>query len=124
MLYITFDEYLEMGGVLSNVDFLTAEASARAIVDRYTLNRIAEDFVLNKTSILYMYQLKHLMFELIQINNIYKNNNITSESNEGISVTYSVLKGTEKQDEYEQLIYNYLANYSNSEGVSLLFRGV
>lgn len=97
-MYITYDEYIEMGGTAEQSSFSQLELLARKKLDYWTQNRITdpdEDVKLCMTII---------------INAIYDiesgDQDVSSFSNDGVSVTLADAKTSEQkmQDAYRQVV--------------------
>ena len=110
--YLTFDDYTAMGGKLDEVSFTRKEFAARAAIDKATHGRI-QNGVSDDTA----EKLKFLVLELIEQNMVgtMKGRKRSSESNNGLSVSYADDKG-----EAENLIRTYLANEQTTDGVPLI----
>lgn len=80
-MYITLEDYLEMGGrhVTDQADFERYEFRARMILDQRTQNRITEPSD----------KIRRLMVELIDLDFNETEREVTSTSNDGVSVRYS-----------------------------------
>ena len=134
-MYLTYEEYSDMGGTLDDTAFEQLEFEARAIVDWWTFNRLHRE-----TS--YPEALKRCMFKLMSLlqdkqratavdpstNTIGVKPGIASESNDGVSVSYNTLSAKEAVDtiqkEIDQTIQTYLLGIRNSLGHNLLYRGI
>ena len=112
MKYLTYDEYITLGGSLNASDFALHAAEAQAYVDRYTFRRLR----------------KALVDVLCEIHKAQSGGVVSSESNDGVSVSYAVLS-PEKSDErlntiVPQTLYLWLSGETDSNGTPLLWRGV
>lgn len=112
-MYLEYTDYMAYGGELSETAFNRFCRRAEKLIDIYTLSRLentAYDDIPNDVRI--------CVFELIEyISNNFENGTVsskTSESNDGISVSYNV-RSAEK--EIYGIIYTYLAESG------LLYRG-
>lgn len=75
MAYITYAEYQNFGGTVSNTDFTNLELKARRKLDYFTQNRL-------QTATTIISEVKELMTEFInRMTNSPVNGNITSYSN-------------------------------------------
>ena len=110
--YLTHADYQTMGGKLDAVSFTRKEFAARAAIDKVTNGRIQ-----NGVSADVIEKLKFLVLELIEQNMVgtMKGRKRSSESNNGLSVSYADDKG-----EAENLIRTYLANEQTTDGVLLI----
>lgn len=133
-MYLTYEEYQTMGGTLDETTFGDLEFEAEALVNWYTFNRLKNDSV-------FPVELKRLMKYLVNLLRIKGNilnssdngstqgsgSAITSQSNDGVSVSYNVLSAAEvaetcKQDAADA-IKQYLQGVMNEAGQLLLYRG-
>ena len=134
-MYLTYAEYTAYGGTLDEATFNNLEFEAEAVVNWYTFNRLKNDTT-------FPTELKRLMYYLIN-QAMLKNNaintsggatssstgqTITSQSNDGVSVSYNVLGAKDlmeilKQDS-ENVVNQYLQGVMNEAGRKLLYRGV
>ena len=135
-MYLTYDEYLAMGGTLDESPFIKYEYRARTIVDWYTFNRLhgETEFPL---------AVKECMNMLIDL--IYSQDKamggsgdgsssgggasqIASQSNDGVSVSYSIMSTDDlikyRQKELDDIISRSLQGVMNSLGHRLLYRGI
>jgi len=134
-MYLTYTEYMEMGGTLDETTFDDLEFEAEALVNWYTFNRLKNDTT-------FPIELKRLMKYLINLL-VAKNStisssangidagvgaNITSQSNDGVSISYNVLNASELaqscKQEAAEAIDKYLQGVMNEAGRVLLYRGV
>ena len=134
-MYLTFAEYQAMGGTLDETTFDDLEFEAEALVNWYTFNRLKNDTTFPQ-------ELKRLMKYLINLLNVQAGvlnsssngstqgatSNITSQSNDGVSITYNVLGATELsatcKEQAVDAIKKYLQGVMNEAGRELLYRGV
>lgn len=135
-MYLTYAEYQAMGGTLDEATFNDFEFEARSLVDYYTFKRLK-----NETT--YPEELKRLMYRLIGLaverqlamggtvsnsDGTIKEAGITSQSNDGVSVSYNVLSASQLFEslnkDADALIKRYLQGVMNSLGQKLLYRGL
>ena len=137
-MYLTFEEYTEMGGTLSEAAFNNIEFQAETYIDWYTFNRLQ-----NETEL--PYRVKQCMFAIIDllINKDAMLNQLTgassmlsgevpksiaSQSNDGVSISYNVLPASDLMDDttkaIEDTINKALQGVTNSLGRKLLYRGL
>lgn len=102
-MYLTYDEYVQMGGNVDAALYPRLEYKARKKIDYYTQNRIQalEDVP---------EAVKMCMFELIQLlaQSTSDEPIIQSESNNGVSVSYKVMTEQEQNAKAAQIIREYL----------------
>lgn len=135
-MYLTYEEYQNMGGTLDSTTFNDCEMEAETIVDWYTFNRL-------KGTTEYPEELSKCMYLLIKYINMQSQlsgiptggsndrlvgGSITSQSNDGVSVSYNVLSAQElKADtdsKIKQIIQSTLQTATNELGKKLLYRGL
>ena len=135
-LYLTFDEYMDLGGTLDESSFSLLALDANSYIDWYTFNRLWDEEVIPD-------KVKYCEFQLIKL--LYtKMNLITpdttntdgvntavqleSQANDGVSVSYGVLHADEiyynSKKEIEECIIRYLNGLVTSAGKKLLYRGL
>ena len=134
-MYLTYAEYQSMGGTLEEATFNDLEFEAEALVNWYTFNRLKKDTI-------FPTELKRLMKYLINMA-AFKNKMvaasggegaalssgaITSQSNDGVSVSYNVLNAKDLMEDIKadsaDAINKYLQGVMNEAGQLLLYRGV
>lgn len=134
-MYLTYEEYQNMGGTLDESAFNDFEFEAETQVDWYTFNRLH-----NETT--YPQRLPRLMYTLIKMAALKANllgqgeaeeggtikGTIASQSNDGVSVSYNTLSAADAfklcNDETGNIIKQYLQGAVNSLGRKLLYRGL
>ena len=123
--YLTYSEYVELGGTLEETPFNILELEAQKNIDRYTFGRLQDlDEQIN--------EVKVCDFKLIELLNTYsfydnQNKSISSESTDGYSISYS--QATEnvskaKINEIKAIIKTYLAECKLEDGIPYLYVGV
>lgn len=118
--YLTYSEYIRLGGTLDEMPFNKLEFKARKRIDSLTLNRLTE---LDEQ----IYEVKMCMYELIETMKINENksiNNITSESIDGYSVSYGETSTQEENKMYNDIVRTYLKYCKTPDGVHYLYCGV
>ena len=134
-MYLTYAEYQTMGGTLDETTFNNFEFEAEALVNWYTFNRLKSDTT-------FPTELKRLMKYLIDqastkagwMNSSTASGEsgegkaITSQSNDGVSISYNVLSARDlmegiKSDSAEA-VNRYLQGVTNEAGRQLLYRGL
>ena len=122
-----------MGGTLDEIPYNNFEFQAEAQINRATFNRLKSDNVIPE-------EVKHLTKYLVDLlerrnaafslgKNISNTDpNITSQSNDGVSVSYNGMAPSDliKLSETDTLnaIRNYLDGVTNEAGRKLLYRGL
>ena len=123
--YLTYEDYLKMGGSLKEMPFKILEFEAKSRIDGRTQNRFKDiDEIPN--------ELKACEYAIINtIQNTFEgnhNSNISSESIDGYSVNYLSPGEVQtaiitKQKEIEDIMRAYLLEVK-VEGVPVLYRGI
>ena len=136
-MYLTYDEYIAMGGTLDESTYEYYEFQAEALVNWYTFNRL-------KGSTTYPPELKRLMNYLINMavkqdealnlgGTISSTNEgtgafITQQSNDGVSVSYNGMASGDLfiacQKQAKEAVHLYLNGVMNEMGRYLLYRGL
>lgn len=115
-MYLSYEEYKDMGGSMSEAAFNSLEYKARKRIDCATQNRLIEDGPVRES-------VKRLMYELI---NGYQANagqqGISSASNDGVAVTY--VTGAEAAARETAIIKQYLTGELTKDGTPVLYLGV
>lgn len=137
MTYLTYDEYIEMGGTLDVTTFTSLEFRAETEIDWYTFNRLWDEETISE-------RVKRCVFEIIKI--IYEKGiatsmplqdgqtssgmvaGIASQSNDGVSISYNVLSASEIVEQSKSEIRDIISKFLNGErtslGRKLLYRGI
>ena len=129
MAYLTYDEYKQMGGQLSEAAFSTLEFRARKAVDMLTHGRVAGEQPVREAVKLAVYALVCEMDADEKRAAAYDGREVQSMSNDGVSVTFaSGAQGAEavraQSARYAGLLKSYLAGETTENGVSLIYAGV
>lgn len=150
-MYLTFDEYKEMGGTLDEVAFDDFAFEAATIVNWYTFNRLEKMtewpdkvkrcmFVLIRLAklkadamALGAQQLTKTDSHGVTTTTIIGEPVIASQSNDGVSTSYNMvsaseafrnLQMSEAGNEIEMTVQRYLQGVVDSLGRKVLYRGV
>ena len=137
-MYLSYEDYQNMGGTLDETAFNNIEFEAECIVNWYTFDRLK-----NETT--YPDELGKCMYALIKLI-IQKSASLygqggadggvafavagtyTSQSNDGVSTSYNVLSASDmlksSEKEMGNTIKMYLNGVVNSLGRKLLYRGL
>ena len=144
-MYLTYDEYIDLGGQLDETSFTDLEYDAESTINWYTFNRLQKD---EWKDALTSPQLKRCVYQLIKLKQLEdallmsgaggviggvgwtKDAGIVKESNDGVTTEYNLLSAGDllayangakpKKD----LIDRYLGSIVNDLGRRLLFRGI
>lgn len=139
--YLTFTEYTEMGGTITDETLFDSLAiDAQGQIDWYTFNRLWKDEWRTEEV---MERVKICMFQLIKLlevkfsllipdvsesKGININAQLVSHSNDGVSATYAVLSGEllygNIKNEIRDCVNRYLNGVANSAGRKILYRGL
>jgi len=124
--YLTYEEYVAMGGTLAVAPFNLLEFEARKRIDERTFNRLKETAEIPQ-------EVKVCEFQMINTLNTYAateqtNKNVASESTDGYSITY--VSGTQineiiksKSVELDDIIRTYLTGVI-VDGEHVIYLGV
>lgn len=121
--YLTYQEYLALGGTLDEMPFNLLEYNARKKIDERTFGRLIDREQ--------EYQdVKLCVYNMITTLNSYssydtQNKAISSESTDGYSISYGTPQKSitdAKNSELEDIMNSYLANIV-IDNVSVLYRG-
>ena len=124
-MYLTYAEYVEMGGTLQNTAFSVAERKAEYMINSQSGGRTGERIKLLEAV---PQEVKDCVFDIVSLSEAYTSGGrqIASESQSqgGTSESYSyVTKSAEEiQSEKQSIIEMYLSGVMY-KGVSLLYRG-
>lgn len=121
--YLTYQEYLALGGTLEEMPFNLLEYNARKKIDERTFGRLVDKGQEYQ-------EVKLCVYNMITTLNSYssydtQNKAISSESTDGYSISYGTpQKSTTeaKNSELEDVINSYLANIV-IDNVPVLYRG-
>ena len=123
-MYLTYDEYLAMGGVLDQTAFETLEFKARKRLDLVTSCRIRDHMEEISEAV------KRCMFSLIRVEGSVgiesqATHNVTSFSTDGYSESYgSPISVADASVRMNDIISEMLYGELDDNGVPLLYRGV
>ncbi len=136
-MYLTYEEYTEMGGALDVTAFNDLEYEAESYVDWVTFNRLQNEEEIPKKVKTCIYHLIKLILQQTSILNPNADvvessgvsaTGIASQSNDGVSISYNVLSAKDalelSKTEANKLIHRYLQGVTNSLGRKLLYRGI
>ena len=144
-MYLTYEEYQDMGGTLDEATFQDLEFDAESEVNYHTFNRLQREEwaeALNTDS------LKRCMYQLIRLKQMEnellasstggagwgvgwtKEAGITKESNDGVTTEYNTMSSGELMAYFngsktkEEMMDKYLGSIVNDLGRQLLYRGI
>lgn len=122
MIYLTYDEYKEIGGTIDLTAFNRNIARASGMIDNATFCRIEKMSKVPENA-------KHLCRDLVEylVRNNVTDLAVTSRSQSAGAVSesesYAVKTVGEAQEEITRMIYDYLGGCFTDDGVLLLYRG-
>lgn len=133
-MYLTYEEYLNMGGTLDEAAFDDYLIDAEMLIDWYTFNRLENETVIPEKVKKCVYKLisladmKSKAFVLGREVNGEGNASVASQSNDGVSISYNTISASQALDliksDAENIIKQYLNGVVNSLGRKLLYRGI
>lgn len=125
-MYLTYEEYKELGGDLDEPDFNRLERKASAKINYYTQNRLVNDYTIPDGVNIAMMDI----IELFEKKNQYSDPDggiVSSESNDDVSVSYANETANEFLDSFEKRVYEIIKENliyaKNQAGTHLLYRG-
>lgn len=134
-MYLTYEEYQNMGGTLDSTAFADFEFEASTQIDWYTFNRLQKDSTFPEAVKRCDYALIKMLQDRREAMLVGSTSadgttqaGIASQSNDGVSVSFNTLSARDLVDlsktEIEGLIQRYLQGVVNSLGRKVLYRGV
>lgn len=133
-MYLTYEEYLNMGGTLDEAAFDNYLIDSEMLIDWYTFNRLHGETEIPE-------RVKQCVFKLISLADMKSkslvlgrevdgtgNASVSAQSNDGVSISYNTLSASQALDliklESGQIVKQYLNGVVNSVGRKLLYRGI
>jgi hypothetical protein len=133
-MYLTYEEYMNMGGTLDQSAFNDFEFEAEAQIDWFTFNRLHNQKTYPEAvsrcvyALIKLCALKANAMNLGDTGDESSSGTISSQSNDGVSVSYNVLSASEAfklcSDEVGNTIKRYLQGVTNELGRKILYRGL
>lgn len=132
-MYLTYAEYMTMGGTLKETDFTNFEFQAEAHINWVTFNRLKSDTVIPeevKRLVKYLVDLLERRYAAFSLGKNSSNEDpyITAQSNDGVSISYNGISPSDliKLSEADSInaIRRYLDGVTNEAGRKLLYRGL
>lgn len=136
-MYLTYEEYQNMGGTLDEATFNDYCFEAEAKINWYTFNRLKHDTTFPEEVKRCVYKLIKLLQDAAAALVISGEQNdgengvvagIASQSNDGVSINYNTLSAKDMLDASQNLIdttvKQYLNGVTNELGKKLLYRGL
>lgn len=122
-MYLTYDEFENMGGSMSEDAFPRFELKARRRIDAVTFGRLQNETPVREA-------VRYCMFDLIQAmhedeaNAGFSGRDITAMSNDGVSVSYASGAQSGSGSRYGNIVRAWLTGETDAYGVSLIYAGV
>lgn len=138
-MYLTFEEYLEMGGTLDETIFSDIAYEADSYVDWYTFNRLWNEEEIPERVKKCIYHIIGLIQKEMDLNlddtsaadsgtEKTGTGQIASQSNDGVSISYNIISAKDAiemaRKDVDNTIKRYLQGVTNSLGRKLLYRGI
>ena len=136
-MYLTYEEYQNMGGTLVETTFNEYEFTAETIVDWYTFNRLKNETEYPTALPRLMYALIHMIqlkMDALSNNFVDENGNVvagavTQQSNDGVAIHFNSIAASDvvtnlNDKALGDMVRKYLSGLKNSLGRSLTYRGL
>lgn len=143
-MYLQYITYQRMGGTLDETTFEDLEYEAETIVNWYTFNRLKGEEKYPDELERCMYRIIHLLqleYEALSLGKSASDDDenatspeyIKSQSNDGVSASYSSVDASDlldrllnhdKNNPFMNAVFRYLQGVRNSKGKRLTYRGV
>lgn len=125
-MYLSYELYQEMGGLLPKTEFSRHLVVAEAQVDAATSNRVRRDWLTaaDAEELPYIGKLRALVFELTALANLAVNRQVVSENSDGLSLTFAQSGAEDYALKRSGFITDMLRNEADMDGVPLLYAGV
>lgn len=136
-MYLTYEQYQELGGTLDETTFNELEFEARAKIDWWTFNRLKNESSYPEEVARCMYKLIKLLQQQQEASTLdgeggdgasSNTAGIASMSNDGVSIGYNVMSASEAarqaSKQMDTCIRQYLGDVKNSLGRKVLYRGL
>lgn len=127
--YLTYEEFMTLGGTISKMPFNILEFEARNKINNRTQNRINNMKDKPQEVKLCVNAMINTLVQYVVDNSKGINKNIASESIDGYSVSF--ITGSQvqeaiksKKSELEDIMQTYLGNVKTSDGIPVLYLGV
>lgn len=145
-MYLTYEDYVNMGGTLDETAFNNFEYEAETIVNWYTFNRLKEETEYPEELARCMYRLIYLAkleADALSLGRDLEGSGgsssdgistyVKSQSNDGVSISYNSVDASElfrklsssgADSPLAQTVFRYLQGVRNSLGKRLTYRGL
>lgn len=121
--FLTLDDYKALGGAdLDAVTFLRLERRSRSLINQLTFDRIKSEQPVRES-------VRYCTFEIIRMLAAAESidtsgRTISSQSNDGVSVTYANMSDGERRRKVAETVRIWLGDEVDAEGTRLLYAGV
>lgn len=122
MQYLTYEEYRNYGGNLTEPDFTFYEFKARKRIDLFTFNRVQKMQEVPESVKLCMYSIINIDSN-IGIESQSKQPRVASFNTDGYSQSFSTLSIDDAQKSIDDMIRTCLQGECDDNGTPLLYRG-
>lgn len=116
MQYLTYEEYVSLGGELSETAYCKYGYQAEMRIKADTHNRITVPSEAVK-------QCVFRLTDILSKADTTKVGDVSSFSHDGLSQSYAVKASEDYAKEAEEIIYTYLIHETGENGTPLLYRG-
>lgn len=135
-MYLTYQEYQNMGGTLDEALFTDLEYEAETVIDWYTFNRLQKETEFPERVKRCMLALIKLLYTVQQASMLGDDGSgdsdinaaVASQSNDGVSISYNVLSASQlvqtAESRKKSIVLRYLQGVVNSLGQKVLYRGL
>lgn len=134
-MYLTYDEYLDMGGTLDETTFDDFEFEAESIINYYTFNRLVNDTTVDvkvKKLVKVLIEIAIKQDNSISLGKSVSNTDvplyISKQTNDGVSTDYNGMSASTlyqvSKNEMAKAIQRYLGTVTNELGQKVLYRGL
>lgn len=120
-MYLTYDEFVGIGGSMNEASYARLEHKARAMLDLMTFGRVTSEDPARPA-------VKFAVFELIQAMADAEESSgiaaaeVIAVSNDGVSISYA--SGQSAESRYRQIVRGWLGPETAADGTPLLYKGV
>ncbi len=115
-MYLTYKEYIEMGGELSESAFKKYSYRAEMKIKEATYNRIdTVSETVKKCAV--------ILTDIFESADVTNKNNVASFSHDGLNQSFVNLTSADYDKEIRSVINAYLSNEYTADGIPLLYRG-
>lgn len=134
-MYLTYDEYIGFGGTLDDSTFNDLAFGAEVTINYATFNRLVGETVIPKAVkrlMAHLIEMAHKKADAMSLGHGSEDGSgskyVTSQSNDGVSVSYNGMASTDLyalcEKDVQTSIKTYLYGLKNSKGYNLLYRGL